>query len=160
MTSITAEARSGTWLLVVASLLLASIASGGCRDAKNDEKPGAPGATSAATPTGGHANEEFCKTLVAQFAALAKFDPSDVSKRQAYFAEQKEFNAKLLKTAPASLQSDTQLQVRNANAAYDAQIAGNVAAIKSTSAVLRTPENFAASAHMRDYCGIKVTATQ
>jgi hypothetical protein len=75
-------------------------------------------------------------------------------------AEQKDFNAKLLKTAPASVQSDTQLQVRNANAAYDAQIAGNAAAIKSTAVVLRSPENLAASAHMRDYCGIKPTVSR
>jgi hypothetical protein len=50
--------------------------------------------------------------------------------------------------------------VRNANAAYDAQIAGNAAAIKSTAVVLRSPENLAASAHMRDYCGIKPTVSR
>jgi hypothetical protein len=116
-------------------------------------------ASGAATAAGGvHSNEEFCKIIMVKqvelFGLMTKLDPMnpDMTKRGKYFSDAKELNAKLVKTAPASLASDVALQTTNANAAYDAQASRNATNIKATAAVLSSPANLAAAKRMTDYC--------
>jgi hypothetical protein len=118
----------------------------------------AAGAQAGAVATGPHTNEPFCKTIVKQAEMLGQFlkaDLSDVTARNKYFSDQKALNATLSKTAPASLVSDVALQTRNANASFDAQLAGDRAKVKATLGPLRSPEHLAASRHMTEYCGVK-----
>lgn len=131
-------------------MTVALLAFGACRDASKASEGDA-----AAGP-----GAEFCRTLVAQFERMAKFDPSDMTNRGKYFAEQKELNAKLVKTAPGSLSGDVALATTNANAAIDAQASLNATSIKATAAVLRSPAHLAATRRMTDYCGIKATVSQ
>jgi hypothetical protein len=119
----------------------------------------ASGAQTGAVATGAHANEAFCKTIIEQaelFGRFMKADLSDVTTRTKYFADQKELNATLSKTAPAALASDVALQTRNANASVDAQLARDPARIKASVGPLRSPEHLAASKRMTEYCGVKV----
>ena len=120
-------------------------------------------ASGAATVAGGvHSNEEFCKIILVKqvelFGQMTKLDPMrpDMTKREKYFSDAKELNAKLVKTAPASLANDVALQTTNANAMYDAQTSRNATNIKATATVLSSPANLAASKHMADYCGAKL----
>jgi hypothetical protein len=156
MTSLRMNARSAALLVALVPALWVTA----CDAKKNAAAGAAPSAgTSSTTGATGHANEEFCKTLVVQFDVMSKFDPSDTARRPAYLAEQRALNVKLLETAPASLKGDVQLQVKNANATYDAMATGNGAGIKATAAVNRSPENLAASKRMREYCGINPTVS-
>jgi hypothetical protein len=119
----------------------------------------ASGAQTGAVATGAHANEAFCKSILKQaelFGQFIKMDPSDVTTRTKYFSDQKELNATLSKTAPASLAGDVALQTKNANASIDAQLARDPARVKATVGPLRSPEHLAASKRMTEYCGIKV----
>ena len=68
------NAEVGTAML---TLMLLGV---GCRGADKDEPSGAAASATAAA-LGGHANEEYCKTLLAQFELFGKFDPSDIPKR-------------------------------------------------------------------------------
>ena len=122
-----------------------------------------PAAEQSAMVTGVHANEDFCKTMIKQMELLGqsmKLAPSDMTMRAKYFADQKALNAALVKTAPASLASDVALQTSNANASLDAQLTRDPARIKATVAPLRSPEHLAASRHMNDYCGVKLTTSK
>ena len=86
------------------------------------------GAQTGAVATGAHANEAFCKTIIKQaemFGQFMKANLGDVTIRTKYFSDQKELNATLSKTAPASLAADVALQTKNANANFDAQLAGD-----------------------------------
>ena len=117
----------------------------------------------AQTVTGVHANEEFCKIIVRQveqFGLFAKVDLFDMTKRAKYWSDQKELNATLVKTAPASLASDVALQTKNSNAMMDAQAARNATNIKASAAALRSPEHLAAARRMNDYCGVKLPASK
>ena len=120
-------------------------------------------AQTGAVATGAHANEAFCKTIIKQAELLGQFmkaNLGDVAIRTKYFSDQKELNATLSKTAPASLAADVALQTTNANASFDAQLAGDRAKIKATSAPMRSPEHLAASKRMSEYCGVKVEAAK
>jgi len=113
-----------------------------------------------AVATGVHANEEFCRTIIRKVELLGQFmklDPMspDTTKRAKYFADQKELNAALVKTSPASIAADVALQTRNANASLDAQLTRDPARIKGTLGPLRSPEHAAASKRMNDYCGTR-----
>jgi hypothetical protein len=131
-----------------------AFASTACRD----RPAGGEAAAEGGAPSSGR-NEAFCTLLEAQYASLSKAqaqgDFADPAKRKAYFTEQKEMNAKILAAAPKELESTAALQVKNSNAACDAQLAGDRARSQAASAVLASKENVDASARMRDYCGIK-----
>lgn len=121
------------------------------------------GAQKGAVATGAHANEAFCKTIIKQAELFAQFtmnDLSDAKKRSKYFADQKELNDTLSKTAPTSLASDVALQTKNANAGIDAQLARDPAKIKAAMEPLRSPEHLAASKRMTEYCGVKVDVSK
>lgn len=123
----------------------------------------AAGAQTGAVATGAHANEAFCKTIIKQaemFGQFMKANLGDVTTRTKYFSDQKELNATLSKTAPASLAGDVALQTRNANASFDAQLSGDRARMRATVAPLRSPEHLAASKRMAEYCGVKVEAVK
>lgn len=144
-------------IVVIAIAALGLFASTACR-----ERPGGgEAAPDGATPTSGR-NEAFCKLIEAQYASLSKAQAqgalTDPAKRKAYFTEQREMNAKILAAAPKELESTVALQVKNSNAVYDAQLAGDRAGSQAASAVLASKENIDASARMRDYCGIKAPA--
>jgi hypothetical protein len=116
-----------------------------------------------AMATGPHATEAFCKTIIKQAELFGQFttsDLSDATKRAKYFSDQKELNATLSKTAPASLASDVALQTRNANAGIEAQITRDPARLKAASGPLRSPEHLAASRRMTEYCGVKVNVVK
>jgi hypothetical protein len=119
----------------------------------------ASGAQTGAVATGAHANEAFCKTIIKQaelFGQFMKANLGDVTTRTKYFSDQKELNATLSNTAPAALAADVALQTTNANASFEAQLAGDRAQMKATTAPLRSPEHLAASRRMAEYCGVKV----
>jgi hypothetical protein len=119
----------------------------------------ASGAQTGAVASGAHANEAFCKTIIKQaelFGQFMKANLSDVTTRTKYFSDQRELNATLSKTAPASLAGDVSLQTRNTNANFDAQLARDPARMKATVGPLRSPEHLAASRRMTEYCGVKV----
>jgi len=121
------------------------------------------GAQPAAVATGAHANEPFCKAIIKQtemFGEFIKADLSNAATRTKYFSDQKDLNATLSKSAPASLASDVALQTKNSNASFDAQLAGDRARMKATVAPLRSPEHLAASKRMTEYCGVKVEAVK
>ena len=149
-------------ILGVISVAVVTISA--CRDAGKDGTAGttsaAPVGAAPAPVSGGHSNEEFCKLLLVQFDQMSKFDPSNVATRTTYFAGQKEMNAKLVKAAPPALASDIALQTTNANAAIDAQLAGDPARIKATRGPITSPEHFAAARRMNAYCGIKVDVSR
>ena len=126
------------------------------------------GTASSAEPavimSGPHANEEFCKIMVRQVelgGEYMKLDPMnpDKAKRAKYFNDQKELNAKLAKSAPASIASDAARFSKEANDLYDAQLAGTAgdpARIKAATGPMRSPEHLAASKRMSAYCGAKL----
>jgi hypothetical protein len=119
----------------------------------------ATGATPAVTMSGPHANEEFCKTMVRQVELGGEYMKNqalipDMTKRAKYFNDQKELNAKLVKTAPASLTSDIVRFTKEGNDMYDAQLAGDRAKDKAAVAALTSPEHLAASKRMSAYCGV------
>jgi hypothetical protein len=119
----------------------------------------ASAAQTGAVATGPHANEVFCKSIIKQAELLGQFmksNLSDVTIRTKYFSDQKDLNATLVKTAPASLAGDVALQTKNANAGFDAQLARDPARMKASMGQLRSPEHLAASKRMAEYCGIKV----
>ena len=121
------------------------------------------GAQTGAVATGAHANEAFCKAIIKQtelYGQFMKSNLSDVAIRTKYFADQKDVNATLLKTAPASLADDVALQTKNANAGVDAQLARDPAKMKASMGQLRSPEHLAASKRMAEYCGVKVDAAK
>jgi hypothetical protein len=129
---------------------------------------GTTAATSAtqggAVVTGVHASEEFCKTMIRQVelgAEFVKHQPlsPDMTTRAKYFADQKELNATLVKTAPASLASDAERFTRNANAMFDAQLAGDRARDQVAVGALTSPEHLAAAKRMSDYCGARQTTS-
>ena len=127
--------------------------------------PTTAAAQSGAVVTGVHANEEFCKTMIRQVELFGQFvmlDPisPDRTKRAKYFADAKGLNATLVKTAPASLATDVALQTKNANAMFDAQLASDPARIKALTKGLTSPEHFAASRRMNDYCGVKISTSK
>jgi hypothetical protein len=115
------------------------------------------GTASGAAPTvivsGPHATEEFCKILVRQAELGGEYmKHNDTTKRAKYFADQKELNAKLVKSAPASLASDAALSTKAANDMIDAELTGDRA--KAVPG-LTSPERLAANKRMSDYCGVK-----
>jgi hypothetical protein len=118
------------------------------------------GGQAGAMATGAHANEPFCKAIIKQtemFNQFIKGGLADAAGRTKYFSDQKALNATLSKTAPASLAAEVALQTRNANASFDAQLAGDRAKIKASTVPLRSPEHLAASRRMTEYCGVKVS---
>ena len=122
---------------------------------------GASGATPAVTMSGPHANEEFCKTMIRQVELSGEYMKNqplvpDTTKRAKYFNDQKELNAKLGKSAPASIASDAVRFTKEANDLYDAQLAGDSARIKAATGPMRSPEHLAASKRMSEYCGAKL----
>lgn len=153
--------KKSKWTMCV-GILGVSVGLSACRDANKD----GPGTTSAASGTtasapaagGDHSNEEFCKAIVAQFEQMKKFDPSDAAKRQKYFAEQKDMNAKLVKLAPPPIASDVTFQTNTANAAIDAQLARDPARVQAAAAGLSSPAYLAAAKRINEYCGIKTPA--
>jgi hypothetical protein len=123
----------------------------------------ASGGQTGAVATGPHANEAFCKAIIKQAELLGQFmkaNLGDVTTRTKYFSDQKELNATLSKTAPASLAGDVALQTRNANAGFDAQLSRDPAKMKAAMGSLRSPEHLAASKRMAEYCGVKVEAAK
>jgi hypothetical protein len=123
----------------------------------------ASGAQTSAVATGAHANEAFCKAIIKQAELLGQFmksNLSDVTIRTKYFSDQKDLNATLVKTAPATLAGDVALQTRNANAGFDAQLSRDPARMKTSMGQLRSPEHLAASKRMAEYCGVKVEAAK
>ena len=120
---------------------------------------GASGATPAVTMSGPHANEEFCKTMIRQVELSGEYMKNqplvpDTTKRAKYFNDQKELNATLVKSAPASLTSDATRFAKDANDMYDAELAGARAKDNAAVAGLRSPEHLAASKRMSAYCGV------
>jgi hypothetical protein len=151
-------------ILGAAVIVAVLVFSASCRrDANQDGTPATTSATAsgaALAATGDHSNDEFCRTIVLQgekFALFTKFDPLDLAKRAKYFADQKELNATLVKTAPTSLASDVALQTRNSNAMMDAQMGNHSPSIMANARLLSSPKNLAASRHMADYCGVTVS---
>lgn len=140
--------RATTWFASPATLI-GVLALAACRG----------GGTEGAAAEGGvrAKNDEFCRLLEAQFAAMTKAqaDLADPAKRRAYFTAQKEMNAKILKAAPAEVQGAAELQVRTSNAVYDSQLAGDRDRSATASAVLSAKENMDASKRMTDYCRIE-----
>jgi hypothetical protein len=119
--------------------------------------------------TGVHANEAFCTTMMKQAdlaAAYMKSNPGlapDETKQATYFGNQKALNATLVKTAPASLNSDIVNFTRVSNAYLDAQLAGRKGdreAMRSAAKGMASPEHIAQSKRMGEYCGVKATASQ
>ncbi|HVT02925.1 MAG TPA: hypothetical protein VHL58_06060 [Thermoanaerobaculia bacterium] len=146
--------------ILAAVVSVAVLAIPACRDANKEGTTATAASGAAPAATGDHSNEEFCKTIALQgeqFGRFTKLDIFDMAGRAKYFADQKNLNATLVKTAPASLKSDVALQTRNANAMIDAQLAKDSAGIKATAAVLSSPENLTASRHMTDYCGVTIS---
>lgn len=131
-----------------AALTVAILAIGTCRDASKKSAPAGDVGRS----------ESFCTALLAQRELTAKFDPSDMTKRGRYLADQKELNALLVKTAPSALAHDVALQTGNANASLDAQSSLDATSIKAAADVLRSPEHVAATRRMTDHCGSKASA--
>jgi hypothetical protein len=120
-------------------------------------------AQTGAVATGAHANETFCKTIIKQaelYGQFMKANLSDVTIRTKYFSDQRDVNATLLKTAPATLAGDVALQTRNATAGFDAQLTRDPAKMKASMGQLRSPEHLAASKRMAEYCGVKVAAVK
>ena len=120
----------------------------------------ASGAAPAVTMSGPHATEEFCKIMVRQVELGGEYMKNqplipDMTKRAKYFNDQKELNAKLVKSAPASLASDIVRFTKEGNDLYDAQLAGDRAKEKAAVAGLTSPEHLAASKRMSAYCGVK-----
>jgi hypothetical protein len=143
---------------VVAASVLALFFVVACRDKGTD---GATDGAAGASASSGK-KDEFCKLVEAQYAAMTKAQASgtfaDPAKTKAYFIEQKAMNEKILSAAPPEVRADVELQTKNGNAAYDAQIAGNREQSKAASAVLQSKENVDASSRIRAFCGIKAPA--
>lgn len=120
------------------------------------------------TVTGVHANEEFCKTMIRQVELGAEYMKHealipDMTKRAKYFADQRELNATLVKTAPASLATDIVGFTRNANAMDDARRVGKEGdreQIKAAARAMTSPEQLAAARRMNEYCGVKFTTSK
>jgi hypothetical protein len=123
----------------------------------------APAAAQGLTANGPHANEAFCKTMVAQFVNMQTYMKSNFgretdSKAQAkYFGEQKAFNALLVKTAPASLKADMTLIDRNLKTSFEAMQHAEKGHMAAAMAPMRTREHLTAAQHANAYCGLKVT---
>lgn len=122
------------------------------------------GSASAAVPavvmSGPHVNEAFCKTMVVQVELGGEYMKGqalipDTTKRAKYFNDQKELNARLVKTAPASLTIDVVRFTKEANDMYDAQLAGDRPMEKAAIRGLTSPEHLAASKRMSTYCGVE-----
>jgi hypothetical protein len=142
--------RPGIPGVVVSVVLAISVATTACQSGGS------------ALVSGAHANEPFCKTmvaqadLIAQWVADTKLDPPgkpNMTRAAKYYADAKVLNATLVKAAPASLETDVALQTRTANADMDARMSGDQARIDASIQETGSPEFLAALKHMGEYCG-------
>ena len=114
------------------------------------------------TANGVHANEPFCKTMVAQFVNMQTYMRSnfgretDAKAQTKYFSEQKAFNALLLKQAPPSLSADMALIDRDLKTSFEAMAHADRGHMAAAMAPMRTAQHLNAAQHANAYCGLKV----
>lgn len=113
--------------------------------------------------SGPHANEPFCKTMMAQYDVSMAYMRSSIGRgpdqkaKEKFFSDQRALNATLLRQAPLSLKSDVALINKDSETSFDAQLHADPRHMMAAMAVLRTPAHLAAAKHAGAYCGVVAT---